>query len=174
MLQQSFDDQTVQTDVQRDPLVIQRLAAAVQELDRTESRARPDELAWCRLSVAHCYAELGMHDTAEWYFRQALGSVRHHGFAALAVDALSGLADALTRRADQSADAADRYACLEQARDLAFEAATLASQALRAPELGLALARAAAVLEACGDAVDAQTLRLRADSLPRAADRLAA
>ena len=87
-----------------------------------------------------------MHDTAEWYYRQALASVRYGGFAALAVDGLSGLADALTRRANRSADAGDRYACLEQARDL----------------------------EACGDAGDAQTLRLRAESLPRAAARLAA
>lgn len=174
MQQQFIGVQGGSAESRPDPLAIQRLAQAVQELDRIEPRARPEELAFSRLAVARCYADLGMHDTAEWYYRQALASLRHRARAALAVEALSGLAEALTRRAVCSVEPADRHVCLEQARDLAFEAAGLASQALAEADRGSALYRLVAVLESCGDTADAQVLRQRATPRHLAEDRIAA
>lgn len=174
MIQPSIRQRATLPVGSRDPQAVQRLALAVQELDRVESGARPDELACCMLSVARCYADLDMHDTAEWYYRQALGSSRPAGGLALQVDGFSGLAEALIRRSELSVDPADRYTCLERARDLAFQAASLAGRCLAAADQRQALARVAAVLDACGDTGDAQALRQRADSLSTTEDPQAA
>lgn len=151
----------------RDPQAIHRLALAVQELDRAEDLARPDELARSTLGVAHCYAELGMHDTAEWYYRQALAATRHLPGAEPLVQALTGLAEALSLRSRDCIDAADRYSCLERARDLAFQAAALASGRLPAAREASVLDRLADLLCACGDRGDADALRERSTSLSR-------
>ncbi len=153
----------------RDPQALDRLALAVQELDRAEDLARPDELARSTLGVAHCYAELGMHDTAEWYYRQALAATRHLPGAEPLVQALTGLASTLSLRSQDCVDAADRYSCLERARDLAFQAAALASGRLPATREASVLARLADVLCACGDRGDADALRERSTGLGRQA-----
>ena len=152
----------------RDPLVIQRLALAVQELDRVEGLSRPGELARTTLSVARCYAELGMHDTAEWYYRQALAATGSHKSAHLMVDALTGLAEALVFRAHACNDDADRYTFLERARDLAFEAASTASRTLGSADEAAVLVVIANVLSACGDTGDAAALLTRARGLATA------
>lgn len=150
---------------ERDPHAVQRLAQAVQELDRVEALARPDQLVRSTLTVARCYRELGMHDTAEWYYRQALAAARGVENALPVVDALVGLAEALVLRAAECLDGADRYACLERARDLAFEAAAMAARRLSGADEARVLRALAEVLSACGDDRDACALTARVQHL---------
>lgn len=149
-----------------DPRGVRRLAEAVSDLDAVEGRVpRPIELAQATHRVARCYVELGMPDTAAWYFQRALGWARTLASATTAVEILCELADALTRQADLTEEPAERRQCLERARDHAFEAASMAARGTdRRGEAAILLA-ISDVLANCGDHGDAVTLRDRARTL---------
>lgn len=151
----------------RDPEALQRLSQAVQVLDQVEGRAeRLPDWAVGNVQVARCYAALDMPDTAEWYYRQAAALARRARAAGPLVDSLAGLAEALSLRATaHGTDDSDRYAWLERARDLCFEALSVAARALPEsahPGLLMHLAR---VLQRCGDERDADALRSRAGAV---------
>lgn len=144
---------------------VHRLAEAVDDLDAVERRARPVELALATHRVARCYVDLGMPDTAEWYFQQALRWSRTLASSATTVEILCELADALARQARFGDDAAHRHRCLERARDHAFEATALASRVADRRCEASTLIAVSEVLAACGDHGDASTLRQRARAL---------
>ncbi len=149
-----------------DPHEVLRLAQAVRDLDAVEGRtSRPVELAQAIHRVARCYCDLGMPDTGVWYLQRALAWARTLGHSDATAEILCELADAWARQARLADEPAERHHCLEQARDHAFEAASVASRHFDRRCEASTLLLVSEVLTNCGDHGDAQTLHARAMGL---------
>jgi hypothetical protein len=146
--------------------VLDQLNGSLMALEQAEVRAQPAEMAEILRDLARCHLALRMPDAATWYLQRALGWSRLVAGPCSTIEVLCELAEAHLSRAVASHevdDSDERRACLERARDHAFEAATLARRTSDAPCEVRTLLHASRILQRCGDEGDASTLRAAAE-----------
>jgi tetratricopeptide (TPR) repeat protein len=145
------------------------LELAVRRLDDAEREGQPAAMCEALAGIARCYRSLSayahamdfMHKALRWSY--ALGGVDQR------VELLCELAELSCAAADDTGDGedAERQArsARDLARDMAFEAARVATHSSDAHWEIKVLLRASDVLDRCGDHDDAITLQTRAMEL---------
>ena len=157
------------------------LDLAVRRLDEAERDCQPAAMSEALAGIARCYRSLSAYAHAMDFMRQALRWSYALGSVDQRVELLCELAELSCMAAEQPAggDEAERQAraARDLARDMAFEAARVATHAADPHGEIKVLLRASDVLDRCGDHDDAITLQTRAMTLmvrhPDASDALA-
>jgi len=147
------------------------LDLAVRRLDEAERDQQPAAMCDALGGIARCYRALSAYPQAMDFMRQALRWSYALGGVDQRVELLCELAELSCLAAEHALQGDDgdgeRQArtAREFARDMAFEAAKVSSQAADPHWEIKALLRASDVLDRCGDHDDAITLQTRAMSL---------
>ncbi|HEU5293416.1 MAG TPA: hypothetical protein VFU71_01380 [Burkholderiaceae bacterium] len=156
------------------------LDLAVRRLDEAERDRQPAAMCEALAGIARCYRALSAYTHAMDFMRQALRWSYALGGVDQRVELLCELAELSGLAADEvTGEEAERQAraARELARDMAFEAARVATHAADPHWEIKVLLRASDVLDRCGDHDDAITLQTRAMSLmvrhPDVSDALA-
>jgi tetratricopeptide (TPR) repeat protein len=145
------------------------LDLAVRRLDEAERDRQPAAMCEALAGIAHCYRSLAAYAHAMDFMRQALRWSYALGGVDQRVELLCELAELSCSAADDAAGGEDgerqARSARDLARDMAFEAARVATHAADPHWEIKVLLRASDVLDRCGDHDDAVTLQTRAMSL---------
>ncbi|KAB2877160.1 MAG: hypothetical protein IT503_16320 [Burkholderiaceae bacterium] len=146
------------------------LELAVRRLDEAEREHQPAAMCDALCGIARCYAALSAYPQAMDFMRQALRWSYALGGVDQRVELLCELAELACLAAEHvnlESDDGERQACnaRDLARDMAFEAAKVATHAADPHWEIKVLLRASDVLDRCGDHDDAVTLQTRAMTL---------
>jgi hypothetical protein len=142
----------------------EQLRLAVARLDDAERARQPYELATALIAVGRSYKRLQALPAAEETLRLALRWAVATGSIDMQVDLLCELAEAMCEQADQHAGEDHRaaHAARERARDVVYQATSLAEHVADERWGQRALLRVSDVLNRCGDHDDAAWLQSRA------------
>lgn len=145
------------------------LELAVRRLDEAERDQQPAAMCDALAGIARCYRSLSAYPHAMDFMRQALRWSYALGGVDQRVELLCELAELSCSAADDVAggedDESQARAARDLARDMAFEAARVATHAADPHWEIKVLLRASDALDRCGDHDDAITLQTRAMSL---------
>jgi tetratricopeptide (TPR) repeat protein len=145
------------------------LELAVRRLDEAEHDRQPAAMCDALAGIARCYGSLSAYPNAMDFMRQALRWSYALGGVDQRVELLCELAELSCSAAEAADDAEDderqARAARDLARDMAFEAARVATHAADPHWEIKVLLRASDALDRCGDHDDAITLQTRAMTL---------
>ena len=145
------------------------LDLAVRCLDEAEKEQQPAAMCEAVAGIARCYRALSAYAHAMDFMRQALRWSFALGGVDQRIELLCELAELAVMAGEDAKDGEDgerqARAALDLARDMAFEAARVATRAADPHWEIKVLLRASDVLDRCGDHDDAITMQTRAMTL---------
>jgi len=145
------------------------LDLAVRCLDEAEKEQQPAAMCEALAGIARCYRALSAYAHAMDFMRQALRWSFALGGVDQRIELLCELAELAVMAGEDAKDGEDgerqARAALDLARDMAFEAARVATRAADPHWEIKVLLRASDVLDRCGDHDDAITMQTRAMTL---------
>jgi len=145
------------------------LNLAVRCLDEAEKEQQPAAMCEALAGIARCYRALSAYAHAMDFMRQALRWSFALGGVDQRIELLCELAELAVMAGEDAKDGEDgerqARAALDLARDMAFEAARVATRAADPHWEIKVLLRASDVLDRCGDHDDAITMQTRAMTL---------
>ena len=145
------------------------LDLAVRCLDEAEKEQQPAAMCEALAGIARCYRALSAYAHAMDFMRQALRWSFALGGVDQRIELLCELAELAVMAGEDAKDGEDgerqARAALDLARDMAFEAARVATRAADPHWKIKVLLRASDVLDRCGDHDDAITMQTRATTL---------